>query len=199
MSAHEMERALAALKAGGFVAYPTETCYGLGAPAADEAAVDRLRDFKGKGHAPMSLLIAEPSWAEALAAALSPSERKLIAAFWPGPLTLLVLPPAGTPFAHLAAPRLALRCSSHPVARELAARFGAPLTSTSANFHGGGFLRSEREVRKVFGAHGVPILADPTPAPVPGESTLAYLDDGNLVVIREGMIARSALEAVLRA
>ena len=191
----DLAAAVATLNAGGFVAYPTETCYGLGAAAADEAAVLRLRFFKGKdGQAPMSLLIADASWALDIADTLSTAEQRLIAAFWPGPLTLLVRPKAGSPYAHLAAPLLGLRCSSHPVAQELAHRFGRPLTSTSANFHGSGLLRDEASVRAVFTPHGIPILGDPQPPVQASESSVAFVDEeGRLVVRREGRLSQAEL------
>lgn len=197
----DMRLALDILRAGGFVAYPTETCYGLGAAADDPAAVAHLRAFKGKdGLAPMSLLIAEPSWALSIAESLSAAEQRLIAAFWPGPLTLLVHPRHDTPFAHLAAPLLGLRCSSHPMAQALARAFGRPLTSTSANFHGSGLLRDEADVRALFEPYGVPVLPDPQPPASAAESSVARVDeDGQLLLLREGVLSRAALLRVLQA
>lgn len=130
-----LARVLEVLSRDGLVAYPTETFYGLGANAASAAAVDRLLAAKGRpAGMPIPVLVAGPASLDALGAEVTTSARRLMAAFWPGPLTLVLgvaapLPPrltAGTG-------TLGVRVSSHPVAAALAARCPFPLTATSAN------------------------------------------------------------------
>ena len=124
-NADEIDSAIRLLAAGGLVAFPTETVWGIAADARQRDAVERLRRFKGRDPAqPISLLIAEPDELAALGCEVDARARGLIAAFWPGPVTL-VLPLAPTSaFAPLAntGGGLGIRCSPHPVARGLALR-----------------------------------------------------------------------------
>jgi L-threonylcarbamoyladenylate synthase len=131
--------AVAHLGKDGFIAYPTETVWGLGACADRPRAVARLMAWKGRAEeAPMSVLVPSVDVAEQWGCRLEGPARELADAFWPGPVTLVV------PCAHSFAPgiegkrgTLGLRCSSHPVAHALSlavARAGlGPLTSTSMN------------------------------------------------------------------
>lgn len=126
----------------GFVAYPTETVWGLGASALRPRAVERLAAWKGRAEdAPMSVLVASSEAAEAIGCRFDPLARRLAEAFWPGPLTLVV--PCRRRLADGVARNdgaLGLRCSPHPVASALtlAAQTAGlgPLTSTSFNRSG---------------------------------------------------------------
>ena len=134
-----VERAVALLRGGGLVAFPTETVYGLGADATDRAAVLRLYAAKGRpGHNP---LIAHCDTPEAAFRHGRPdaAAQALAQAFWPGPLTLVV--PASEKCAVVAEARagrdtVALRCPSHPVARALLSAVGRPVAAPSANRSG---------------------------------------------------------------
>lgn len=142
VSSDVIQSALAHLRADGFLAYPTETVWGLGACADRARAIARLIEWKGRREdAPMSVLVAGIGAAESLGCAFTPQARRLAEAFWPGPLTL-VLPSTArfAPGVGRADGALGLRCSAHPLANALAtASFEAglgPLTSTSLNRSG---------------------------------------------------------------
>lgn len=135
--------ALTRLCAGGLVAFPTETVWGLGADAGSPAAMARLRRWKGRdAEQPVAVLVPDLAALAALGIALPAAAERLAAAFWPGPLTLVVPAAPGrfAPGVARADGAVGLRCSPHPTAAALAAallRAGAgPLTATSLNRHG---------------------------------------------------------------
>jgi L-threonylcarbamoyladenylate synthase len=129
-----VEEAAALLRAGGVVAYPTETFYGLGALARDAAAIERLARAKGRAEdKPLPLLAADLAAVEVVAE-LSPLARRLAARFWPGPLTLVLPARAGLPRPVTAGTgTVGIRIPGSEVARALAAGAGGALVSTSAN------------------------------------------------------------------
>jgi L-threonylcarbamoyladenylate synthase len=137
-----LERAAQILRAGGLVALPTETVYGLGANALDQAAVERIFAAKQRpSWDPVIVHIAGPECAKAmldqLVAEIPEPARKLIAAFWPGPLTLLLPRTSAVPDAVTAGrPLVGVRMPAHPVALELIRRAGVPVAAPSANIFG---------------------------------------------------------------
>lgn len=137
-----MARAVELLKAGGTVAFPTETVYGLGANALDAAAVAKIFAAKERpGWDPLIVHVEGPAMLERVVA-LSPELRDraeaLMAAFWPGPLTLLLPRTAEVPDLVTAGrPLVGVRTPAHPVARELLRRVAVPVAAPSANRFGG--------------------------------------------------------------
>ena len=125
---------IAALKAGELVVYPTETFYAVGADASSPTALRRL--FRAKGREPgrpVGLIAAETAMAFSVAREIPTDARRLAAAFWPGPLTI-VLPARDDLAPELTGPDGAsVRVSPNPVARALSAGIGRPITATSAN------------------------------------------------------------------
>jgi len=134
-----LEPAVTHLRAGGLLAYPTETVYGLGSRAR-EGEVRALAELKGRrADKPFLLLVSSREMAEAYGLAFNASAAALARAFWPGPLTL-VLPGGGGRLPDtLRGPEggIAVRWTSHPHVARLVAALGEPLTSTSANRPGG--------------------------------------------------------------
>lgn len=134
-----IEDAVERLAADGFVAYPTETVWGLGASADRPVGIERLMAWKGRStDAPLAVLVSSADEALDLGCRIDAPTRRLIEAFWPGPLMVVV--PCRRRFAAGVARgdgALGLRCSSHPLARALAAAAKeaglGPLTSTSLN------------------------------------------------------------------
>jgi L-threonylcarbamoyladenylate synthase len=195
------EAAVARVAAGGLVGFPTETTWGLGADARSEAALARLRRFKGRdADKPISVLVAGPGDLARLGAELSPAARRLAAAFWPGPLTLVVRCTAALA-AGVAGPGAAvgLRCSPHPVAAALArlalAHGVGPLTATSLNRSGEPACRTRAEAEA---------LADEEVALVAGEdagaaepSSVVDARGAEPLLLREGALSRSAIAAAL--
>ncbi|APE30448.1 threonylcarbamoyl-AMP synthase [Halomonas aestuarii] len=148
-----LEEAVAALRAGGVIAYPTEAVWGLGCDPDDEAALARLLRLKARDPAKGVILVAASieqaaPWLEGV----SEAQRATLAASWPGPTTFLV-PDNGRAHALVRGDhdRVALRVSDHPLVVALCEAFGGPLVSTSANRAGEPPAMSADEVRRVFG------------------------------------------------
>jgi L-threonylcarbamoyladenylate synthase len=156
--------AVARIRAGGLVAYPTETVWGLGADASSEAAVRALWRWKGReAEKPLALLVADPADLDGLGVTVSPAARALIERSWPGPVTLVL--PCTRRFAPgitRADGALGVRCSPHPVARELARRLAraglAPITATSLNRSGEPPARTRAEAEALCAGEGEPPL-----------------------------------------
>jgi tRNA threonylcarbamoyl adenosine modification protein (Sua5/YciO/YrdC/YwlC family) len=131
----DLSSAIAWLRAGGVVACPTDTFYGLAVDPTSPAAVRALFDLKGRAaRAAVPLMAASVSQVEQCCGRLGPTAARLAARFWPGPLAIVLDAPA-----HLApevsgvAGSIAIRVPAHAVARALCEAWGAPLTATSAN------------------------------------------------------------------
>ncbi len=137
-----LEGAAQRLAAGELVAFPTETVYGLGARADDDTAVARIFTAKGRpADHPLIVHVADAAAADHFAAVLSPLARRLMAAFWPGPLTLIVPRRPGVGAAAAGGQdSIGLRLPAHPLALDLlraVARLGVPgVAAPSANRHG---------------------------------------------------------------
>jgi L-threonylcarbamoyladenylate synthase len=135
--AGSVAQAVDVLRAGGIVAYPTETLYGLAVDPQRADAVERLYEAKGRD-ASVAIPIIASSFEQAESVVrLGGSARKVAEAFWPGPLTIVATchgPLA--PRVMAGGTTVAVRVSSHPVARALAAALGSPITATSANRSG---------------------------------------------------------------
>ncbi|HEY5612969.1 MAG TPA: Sua5/YciO/YrdC/YwlC family protein [Lysobacter sp.] len=140
----DVSAAVAALRRGGVIAYPTEAVWGLGCDPFDEAAVRRLLAIKQRSvDKGLILVAASPAQFDGLLdwERLPPARRMAVLASWPGPNTWVVPATARTPAwvtgAHPGEDRgVAVRVSAHPVVVALCAAFGAPLVSTSANLGG---------------------------------------------------------------
>ena len=193
--AGRISEAAAVLRRGGVIAYPTETFYGLGALASDGAAVARLVRAKGRPDGkPLPLLGADLAQLEAVAE-FSPLARRLAAAFWPGPLTL-VLParPGLHPAITGGSGTVGVRVTSGVVASALAVAAGGALVSTSANPSGqpppttatglDGALRARLDLVLDGGA---------TPGGRP--STVVAIEEGRLTLLRPGAVAVEAVRA----
>ena len=139
------------LAAGGLVAFPTETFYGLGAAALDRTAVRRVFALKGRPESqPLLVLVDGVAMATSIAEIPSPAHA-LIARYWPGALTLIFRARANVPNEVTASTgTVGVRWSSHPVASGLAAALGAPITAPSANPTGATPPMSARSVLAAF-------------------------------------------------
>ncbi|VAV84294.1 TsaC protein (YrdC domain) required for threonylcarbamoyladenosine t(6)A37 modification in tRNA [hydrothermal vent metagenome] len=127
--------AVAVYKAGGIIAYPTESFYGLGVDPYNEAAVEKLFLLKGRpADKPIPLIVSDMKMVEAIASDLSPVTRKVMERHWPGPLTIIIKAKEGLPKRLTAGTNLiAIRIPGSETARRLVEAIGAPLTTTSAN------------------------------------------------------------------
>ncbi len=187
------------LRDGGIIAYPTETLYGLGVDGTNEEAVEKIFTVKGRSYtAPVSLIIGSWSDLEQLALNIPPAGRKLAEAFWPGGLTLLfTAAPAVSKKLTAGTGKIGVRFSSDPVAALLARRLGRPITATSANRSGGAECRSSQEVIAALGER-LDAVVDWGTTPGPPGSTIVDVTVDPPLVVREGVISKSRLEAVLR-
>jgi L-threonylcarbamoyladenylate synthase len=190
--------AAACLRAGGLVAFPTETVYGLGADAGNGAAIARL--YAAKGRPRFNPLIAHVG---DLAAArrlgrFDPAAERLATAFWPGPLTLVLPKVQACPVAELATAGLgsiAIRVPDSPVAQAILEAFAAPIVAPSANRSGHVSPTTAAHVLADLGG-AIDLIVDGGPTRVGLESTIIGCD-GEPVLLRPGALAREAIEAVL--
>ncbi len=192
-------RAAEILRAGGLVALPTETVYGLAADAMNPMAVARVFEAKGRPRFnPLIVHVADLS-AVTDVAELYPLARNLAAAFWPGPMTL-VLPSLGV-VADLVSGGLqtvAVRVPAHPLAQSVLQEFGGPIAAPSANPSGQVSPTKAAHVVAGLGAR-VDAILDGGPCTVGVESTILAPGPDGVRLLREGGIAREEVEAVLGA
>ena len=196
--AEALDIAVEALKNHGVVAYPTDTLYGLGAAFNDLEAVERVFDIKGRPrNAALPLLVASQEDVEQVAVGLTLQAEKLIEAFWPGPLTLVV--PAGphTP-AVVTGGRgtVAVRMPDHHVPQELVRRLGRPITGTSANPTGGPDPVTAEDVKRALGDR-IDHIIDGGPAPMGQPSTILDLSGQRPRLVRLGALDVEAIEKTL--
>lgn len=200
VSDREIDEAVAVLRAGGLVAFPTETVYGLGADASSPAALARLYAVKGRppDH-PVIVHLADAEQAAGWAARLPEGARRLAGKYWPGPLTLILeRAPAVSDLVTGGQDTVALRVPAHPVAQRLLRRFGGGLAAPSANRFGRVSATTAGHVRKEFGAE-VPCVLDGGEADVGIESTIVDLSGGAATLLRPGWIGARAIEEALGA
>src|SRR5215831_15777147 len=192
------ERAARTLAAGGLVAFPTETVYGLGADATNGPAVARLYEAKGRpSFNPLIAHVADASAARALARFDTAAER-LAAAFWPGPLTLVLPKLAACPVAELATAGLdtiAVRVPSHPLAQAILAALGRPVVAPSANRSGHVSPTTAEHVLADLRGR-IELVVDGGPTPVGLESTIVACVDGAML-LRPGALPRTEIERLL--
>ncbi len=186
----EIDEAVAMLARGGVVAFPTETFYGLAADAANEAAIDSIFAIKGRSFCnPIALIIAREEELSDLTKEIPAAAEKLMAAFWPGPLTLLFrAAPTVSPRLTAGTGKIGVRISSHPLAQALATGLGRPITATSANLSGYPECTTAAAVIDQIGAN-LPAIIDGGPTPGGKGSTIIDITGGNLAILREGSIA----------
>jgi L-threonylcarbamoyladenylate synthase len=194
----EVRRAAELLRAGGLVAFPTETVYGLGADASSVQAVARLYAVKRRpADHPVIVHFAAADDAFAWAREVPDAARQLARRFWPGPLTLILKrsEKAGD-FVTGGQDSVGLRVPSHPVARELLKLFAGGVAAPSANRFGLVSPTTAAHVREDLGAD-VDLVIEGGPSEVGIESTIVDLSGGAPVLLRPGRISRGDLEKVL--
>jgi len=194
----EVRRAAEILRAGGLVAFPTETVYGLGADASSAAAVARLYRVKGRpADHPVIVHFSAPETAFAWASEIPEAARKLAARFWPGPLTLILKRSAkAQDFVTGGQDSVGLRVPSHPVAQQLLREFGGGVAAPSANLFGKLSATTALHVREDL-ASDVDLVLDGGASEVGIESTIVDLSGGAPVLLRPGGISKGQLEKAL--
>ncbi|MBX3621499.1 MAG: threonylcarbamoyl-AMP synthase [Rhizobacter sp.] len=198
--AHAVTQAAQALAAGQLVGLPTETVYGLGARADDDAAVARIFEAKGRpADHPLIVHVASPQDAAAFAAEWPPVAQRLTQALWPGPLTVIVPRRAGVATAAAGGqPTIGLRCPRHPVAQALlreAQQLGVKgVAAPSANRFGRISPTLARHVVEELGDELLVLDGGPCEAGI--ESAIVDCSRGHPVLLRPGILTRTRLEAV---
>ena len=193
-----LERAVAILRAGGLVALPTETVYGLGADASNPEAVARVFAAKGRppGH-PLIVHLPSVDDLEAWADDVGPAARLLADAFWPGPLTLILRRTDRVPDAVTGGREtVGLRVPDHPVARALLRAFGGAIAAPSANRYGRVSPTTAQHVAADLGAD-VELILDGGPCVVGVESTIVDLTGDEPELLRAGGVSVERLAEVL--
>ena len=192
-----IRRAAEVIRAGGLVAFPTETVYGLGANALDAAAVARIFEAKSRPATnPVIVHVSDASEVLNVAAIWPETAAKLAERFWPGPLTLVVPKGEKVPSIVTAGgPTVAVRCPNHPVARALIREAGLPIAAPSANRSTE--LSPTRAEHVLKGLNGrIDMLLDGGPCPGGIESTVVDVTGEIPRVLRPGLITVPMLEEV---
>lgn len=194
----ELAQAVTLLRAGELVAFPTETVYGLGADAANPAAIRKIFDAKGRpADHPLIVHLPDASHLDRWAAEVPAQARVLADRFWPGPLTLILRRAPDVPREVTGGQdTIGLRVPSHPVALALLAAFDGGIAAPSANRFGRISATTAAHVRDEFG-EAVSLVLDGGPCDVGIESTIVDLSRGTPVVLRPGAIGRPELAEAL--
>lgn len=191
-----LERGAWILRAGGLVALPTETVYGLGANALDGAAVERIFAAKQRpAWDPVIVHISDLAMLQGLVEEIPEAARKLMQAFWPGPLTLLLRRTSAVPDAVTAGRLLVgVRMPAHPVALELIRRAGVPVAAPSANTFGHiSPTSAEHVLEDLDGRIDAVVDAGPTLHGV--ESTVLDPGQNPMVIYRPGAVTSVQIRA----
>lgn len=198
LSPHEIEQAVALLKQGELVAFPTETVYGLGAPISNESSIAKIFSVKGRPQDnPLIVHISSFEQLEGLAAEIPESARRLAKAFWPGALTLILRRKSGVPAGVSAGlETVAIRMPKHPLARTLIEKVGEPLAAPSANLSGKPSATSAFHVLEDFQGKIAAVLNGGS---CEGgiESSVISLAGARPLLLRPGSITKEEMEKVL--
>ncbi|MEX2160029.1 MAG: L-threonylcarbamoyladenylate synthase [Dehalococcoidia bacterium] len=188
-----IRRAVDILRAGGLVAYPTDTVYGLAAAPSNDEAVERL--FATKRRAPdqsTPLLIASPRDLAAVAIDVPEMAQRLMRDFWPGGLTIVLKKSPAFHSRAVVGETVGLRVPDHSVPRELVQLLGTPITGTSANIAGGPEPLTAEDVREQLG-DAVDLIIDGGRCPGGTPSTVVDCTTEPPRIVREGAIGREEL------
>ena len=195
---NDIDRAVTAIRSGGLVAFPTETVYGLGADATSEAAVRRIFAAKGRPATnPLIVHVADVETAKRYTTRWTDAAQTLAAAWWPGPLTLVLPKTADVPgVATAGLGTVGLRAPDHPLALELLRAFGGPVAAPSANRSNRVSPTTAAHVREELG-DAVEVVLDGGPCTVGIESTVLDLSGDRPRILRPGAVTRRQIEFIV--
>ena len=195
-----LQEATSALRRGGIVIFPTETFYGIAVDPHDRAAVDKLIALKSRlPHKPIPLIAFDHA-ACARIAHMPQELAPLCAAFWPGPLTLVLEPRDASVWSQAIVgmhKTLGVRVSSHPVASALAAACGGAVTATSANFATVAAVTDCRALDPAL-IDQVDVVLDGGVLPGGLASTVLHMDADQVKILRHGAISLAQIKSVVR-
>jgi L-threonylcarbamoyladenylate synthase len=192
-----LKHAAEILRAGGTVAFPTETVYGLGANALDAQAVEGIFLAKQRpAWDPLIVHVSEATMLHQVVAGIPDRAQKLVDAFWPGPLTLLLPKTDAIPAAVTAGRALVgVRMPAHPVARALISAAGVPVAAPSANRFGHISPTTARHVLDDLDGR-IDLVLDAGQTPCGIESTVVEVGESTVIVYRPGAVSVEQIEAV---
>lgn len=194
----ELMKAAEILRKGGLVAFPTETVYGLGANALDEEAAKRIYAAKGRpSDNPLIAHIADRAGLEPLVACVPEAGRKLMEAFWPGPLTMIFPKSSRVPYGTTGGlDTVAVRMPSDPVASRLIALAGVPVAAPSANTSGRPSPTTADHVWEDMNGR-IEMIIDGGPVGIGVESTIVDVTGEVPMLLRPGAITMEMLRELL--
>jgi L-threonylcarbamoyladenylate synthase len=197
LTASEMDEVLATLRAGELIVFPTDTLYGIGADPFKEASVKKVFVAKNRPFdMPLSIAVSNEKMMESVAV-LNNNARKLIRKFMPGPITIMLTKKPTIPeILTSGANTVGIRIPEHPLALSLIDRFG-PITATSANLHSHKDPTDVSIPKKDLKDH-VKILIDCGKTKYSAPSTIIDVSDGEVEVIRKGVVSQEEIEDALR-
>lgn len=190
-----VKEAVEVIQTGSLVVFPTDTLYGLGADALNEEAINRVYEVKGRDFTrPLLIFIGKKEQLQSLVTFIPPPAQRLIEAFWPGPLTLVlhsssVLPPlllGGSS-------RVGIRLPASSLIRQIVLEAGAPITGTSANPSGRPTPSTAQEIQKELGG-AVDLILDGGPCISERGSTLLDVTSIPPLLLREGELSAAVIE-----
>ena len=194
----EIEKAVETLRAGDLVVFPTETVYGLGANAANPAAVRKIFEVKGRpADHPVIVHLDDPRYLHRWVSDVPAAAERLADMFWPGPLTL-ILPKADNVNDIVTGGQdsIGIRIPSHPMAQQLLTAFGGGIAAPSANRYGRLSPTKPEHVRDELG-DAVHVLLDGGDSPIGLESTIVSCLNNEVRLLRPGFITRSQIAQVV--
>ena len=195
MTPTTVDQAAAHIRAGGLVAFPTETVYGLGADASNDAAVAKIFAAKGRpADHPLIVHLASSAQVSDYASSVPPFAERLVKAFWPGPLTLILPRKPGAAAAAAGGQNsIGLRCPAHPLALEFLRASGTGVAGPSANKFGRVSPTTAQHVADEFG--DAMLVLDGGPCKVGIESSIVDCTRSQPVLLRPGVLTRAQLSA----
>jgi len=193
-----LQKIIEFIRGGKTIAFPTETFYALGVSAYNETALKKVFEIKGRDfNTPLPLLIEGEAMLKEVVNSVPANAAPLMQEFWPGGLTLIFrVSPKIPPLVTAHTNTIAVRNSSHSLARLLVKSSGHPLTATSANLSGQKSCSSAREVAKSIG-NAVDLIIDGGHTEGSLPSTIVDLTSIPPRIVREGIISRDRLQAFL--
>lgn len=190
----QVKKGVKILKAGGAVAFPTDTVYGLGADFSNFKSVERIYEVKQRSkYLPLPLLVNDISQMKVLAATISQLTLFLARRFWPGGLTLILPKAASLPLYPIGQSTVAVRVPAHPVPLALMEGLGKPIIGTSANISGNLSTSTAGEVEQQLGDR-IDFIIDGGECPSDNESTIVDATGETPVILRQGIIPQYEIE-----
>lgn len=191
----QIDRATEIIQAGGIVAFPTDTVYGLGADVFNSKAIERVYKVKQRSHRlPLPILLADATQVAAVVDSVSEVAQLLMRYFWPGGLTLLLPKAASLPDSITAGTnKVAIRIPNHIVPFTLIRRLGIPIIGTSANISDRPSAVTAQEVEQQIGSQ-IDLIINMGRCPGGLESTVVDVTGETPVILRQGIIPEDEIK-----